>query len=247
MTQTVLVLGASSGIGSAILRRLAAEGFDLILAGRNPAELDRRARDLTVRFTTQASAVHFDALDFESHPGLIRECFTATPEGLTGVVLCQGSMTESTPAETDALATRRMIETNYLASVSVLEACATEFESRGHGWICALSSVAGDRGRPSNYLYGSSKAGLSSYLQGLRARLAQVGVGVLDVKPGFVDTSLTWGRAGLFLVASPDRVARDTWRGIRRNRAVVYTPWFWRLIMLVIRAIPDPVFKRLHL
>ncbi|MFP8872964.1 MAG: SDR family NAD(P)-dependent oxidoreductase, partial [Myxococcota bacterium] len=151
------------------------------------------------------------------------------------------------PAKTDALAARRMIETNYLASVSVLEACAAEFESRGRGWICAVSSVAGDRGRPSNYLYGSSKAGLSAYLQGLRARLARANVGVLDVKPGFVDTSLTWGRAGLFLVASPDRVARDAWRGIRRNRAVVYTPWFWRPIMMVIRAIPDAVFKRMRL
>ncbi len=247
MKQTILVLGATSGIGGAVLRRLAEEGFDLILGGRDLVELERRASDLTLRYGVETSTEKFDALEPESHTALIARCFAKAPGGLEGVILCHGSMTEGLPEETHPNDTRRMLETNYLGTVSVLEACSSHLEERGSGWLCAISSVAGDRGRASNYLYGSSKAAVSTYLQGLRVRLARSGVGVTDVKPGFVDTSLTWGREGLFLVASPEKVAQDAWRGIRKNRAVVYSPWFWRVILFVLRCIPDPVFKRLPL
>lgn len=247
MKQTVLVLGASSGIGGAILRRLAEEGFDLILGGRDLGELERRASDLTVRYGSQTSTVKFDALEPEAHAALVASCFAKVSGGLEGVIVCHGAMTDGAPEQTDPKATRRMLETNYLGTVSVLEACASHLEERGSGWVCAISSVAGDRGRASNYLYGSSKAAVSTYLQGLRVRMARSGVGVTDVKPGFVDTSLTWGREGLFLVASPEKVAQDAWRGIRKNRAVVYSPWFWRAILFVLRCIPDPLFKRLPL
>jgi len=129
----------------------------------------------------------------------------------------------------------------------VLDPIADHLARVGRGFICAVSSVAGDRGRQSNYLYGSTKAALSTYLQGLRNRLARSGVRVVTVKPGFVDTAMTFGRPGMFLVASPQRVGRDVFRAVRRGRCEVYTPWFWRGIMAAIKAIPEPVFKRMKL
>jgi short-subunit dehydrogenase len=120
-------------------------------------------------------------------------------------------------------------------------------KEHGEGFLCALTSVAGDRGRASNAHYGSTKAGVSAFLSGLRVQLAPAGVSVIDVRPGVVDTKLTYGLPNLVLAAKPARVAKDTLRGIRANRAVVYTPGFWRLIMFVIRHLPDFVFKRLAL
>jgi decaprenylphospho-beta-D-erythro-pentofuranosid-2-ulose 2-reductase len=142
---------------------------------------------------------------------------------------------------------RRVIDTNYTSAVSVLNLAADYLEQRRGGFICGLSSVAGDRGRQSNYLYGSSKAALSTYLQGLRNRLTRARVRVVTVKPGFVDTKMTFGLSGMFLVATPERVAKDISQAIRRGRSVVYTPWFWRPIMLVIRTIPEFIFKRMKL
>jgi len=243
----VLLLGATSGIGSALARRIAAEGCDLILAGRDKEDLESRARDLEVRYGTRAEVLLYDALDFESHAGLIEACFESSPDGLEGLALCQGAMSDPEHAAGTFAAAKHMIDVNYTSAVSLLDRAAEHFERRGRGWICAVSSVAGDRGRASNYHYGSSKGALSIYLAGLRVRLARAGVAVVDVRPGMVDTRLTYGLPGLVLVAQPRAVAADAWRGIRRGRAVVYTPWFWWWIMGVIRLLPHFIFKRLPL
>lgn len=247
MRETALVVGASSAIGRAIARRLAATGFDLILAGRRTEELERSARDLEIRFGVAACVQPFDALDWSSYARFFSACKQECEGELAGIVLCHGDMPEQAESEADPALARRVIDVNYASPVCLLEIASRHFQARGRGFICALSSVAGDRGRPSNYIYGSSKAALSTYLQGLRARLAKHGVRVVTIKPGFVDTALTYGRAGLFAVASPERVAIDVVRGIERDRAVVYTPRFWALILGVIRSIPDPIFKRLSL
>lgn len=247
MSPTVLVLGATSGIGRAMARRLADTGYDLILAARNVEELQSTASDCSIRFGIGASTVRFDARAFDEHAQMIDECWSLSEGGPEGVVICHGEMAEEATARQDFAVARRMIDTNFTSMVSVLEKVATRMAERRSGWICAFSSVAGDRGRPSNYLYGSTKAALSTYLQGLRARLASRGVSVVAVKPGFVDTALTYGRSGMFAVASPELVAAAALRGVRRDRAVVYTPWFWALIMLAIRLLPDRVFKRLPL
>jgi short-subunit dehydrogenase len=247
MSETILVLGANSGIGRALVRQLGAEGARLILAGRSPEQLERTARDLELRFDAQVAVEPFEALDFDSHQAFFQSCTKRFADGLDGVVLCHGVMPEPEELESDFAIARRMIDVNFSSAVSILNRAASYLESRGRGWICAFSSVAGDRGRPSNYTYGSTKAGLSTYLQGLHARLARAGVGCVCVKPGFVDTGLTYGRPGLFLVASPEKVARDAMRGVRRRRSVVYTPWFWAGIMLAIRLLPVPVFRRLPL
>lgn len=246
-TTGVVVVGATSGMGRALARRLANEGHGLILAGRDMEALSALATDLEVRCESKVEVRGFEALDFESHAAFFADCIEYFGGQLHGLVLCHGQMPEQADAERDFALARRMIEVNYLSHVSLLNLAALHFEAREAGFIAVLSSVAGDRGRQSNYLYGSSKAALSAVVSGLRVRLAKRGVPVVDVRPGFVDTQLTWGRPGLFLVASPDTVARDVMRGIRRNRAVVYTPFFWAGIMAIIRAIPDFVFRRLSL
>ncbi len=243
----VVIVGATSGIGRAIARRLGEEGHDLILAGRDLTALDEIATDIQVRFGVKVATRTLEALDFETHAEFLAECVQHFAGKLGGVVLCHGQMPEQDVAAHDFALARRMLEVNYLSAVSLLGIAADHFESVKSGFIVAISSVAADRGRASNYLYGSSKAALSALLSGLRVRLAKSGVSVVDVRPGFVDTRLTWGRPGMFLIASPDTVARDVYRGIVKNRAVVYTPFFWVVIMGIIRAIPDFLFRRLKL
>lgn len=246
-TPGAIIVGATSGIGRAIARRLGAAGYSLILAGRDLDALGEIAGDIQVRFAATAEPRSFEALDFESHAEFFGECVEYFAGNLRGLVLCHGQMPDQDAASHDFALVRRMIEVNYLSAVSLLGIAADHLELEQRGFIAAITSVAGDRGRASNYLYGSSKSALSAVLSGMRVRLAKSGVSVIDVRPGFIDTQLTWGRPGMFLVASPDTVARDLYRGIVKNRAVVYTPFFWAPIMWIIRAIPDFVFRRLRL
>lgn len=245
--ESALVVGGTSAIGRAIATRLAQDGCDLVLAGRQLDQLERNAQDLRVRYGVRVAVHAFDALRFDEYEKFFAECTSEFEDGLKGVVLCHGEMPDQREAQADPALARRTIEVNYSSAVSLLEIAAEYLCERGRGWICAVSSVAGDRGRPSNYIYGSSKGGLNVYLQGLRARVAKHGVRAVTVKPGFVDTALTYGRPGMFLVASPERVAAGALRAVRRDRAVVYTPAFWAAIMWIIRLIPDRIFKRLSL
>ena len=243
----VLILGAHSSIARAVAHRFAEAGHPLVLAARDADELARDAADLRLRHGVAVRTLPFDATDFDSHPAFVDACLNGGDAGLEGVVLCHGYFTDQDDAARDFELARRMIDTNYTSAVSVLNPLADYFAGRRGGFICAVSSVAGDRGRGSNYLYGSSKAALTVYLQGLRNRLARTGVKVLTIKPGFVDTALTFGRPGMFLVATPEKVAGDVYRAVRRGRDEVYTPWFWWGIMRIIKSIPEPVFKRMKL
>ncbi len=156
-------------------------------------------------------------------------------------------MGEAHAERTDTSQMVQTLTTNFTAAAVCLAHLANDFESRGEGGIICIGSVAGDRGRQSNYPYGAAKAGLSTFLQGLRNRLAPTGVHVLTVKPGFVDTPMTQGKEGMFLVAPSERVAADILRAWKQRRDVLYTPWFWRWLLLVIRLIPERIFKRLKL
>jgi len=243
---SVLILGATSGIGKAVARRWAIEKADLILAARDTAEAERTAADLRVRYGAKARVVEFDALKFDSFEQFANGFFSDGSH-LAGVVLCYGYMTDQLEAQRCPDAARKTVETNYTSPMLLLEQFAAQFEKARSGFICAISSVAGDRGRQSNYIYGSSKAALNTYLEGLRVRLFKSGVHVVAVKPGFVDTAMTWGLPGLFLVAKPEKVADDMWKAVRHRRGAIYTPWFWRYIMLIIRMIPNFIFKRMKL
>jgi len=243
----VLVIGAGSAIARAISARFAAAGHDIILAGRGLDDLRATAADLKIRYNVRTAVLPFEALDFEGHGGFFKSSATQFESGLFGVVVCHGMMPSQAEAQKDWEIARRTIDVNYTSAVSILNLAAEYFQSRKAGFLCVLSSVAGDRGRQSNYLYGSAKGALSLYLQGLRQRLAKAGVRVVTVKPGFTDTAMTWGLPGMFLVASPEKVAEDVFRGVNKGKPTVYTPGFWRVIMFIIRSIPEAVYNRMKL
>ena len=244
----ILVLGATSGIAKAVSYELAKRGCHLILAARDQDDLATLVPDLSIRHQVEVHGEDFDALAFDEHDHFVERCCSRFKEGLDGVVLCYGALHEQAEAQADATLAKQMLDINLTSAVLLLERFAAYFEERENGLIAAISSVAGDRGRQSNYLYGSTKAGLSAYLQGLRNRLHHRGIPVLTIKPGFVDTPMTAGKldANSRMVASPERVGRDIVRALGRKN-VVYTPWFWRPIMFVIRSIPEWLFKRLKM
>ncbi|MHB1155904.1 MAG: SDR family oxidoreductase [Phycisphaerales bacterium] len=249
MSENIVILGATSGIAKALARRLASRGCNLLLTGRNADELNRLAADCRTRFNVTAEVETFDALNFDDHAAFVNRCFAHFNGDPHSVVLCHGYMVDQQLCQRDFAEARRTIDVNFTSAVSLLELIAARFEQRKSGVIAAISSVAGDRGRQSNYLYGSSKAGLSAYLQGLRHRLYRSGVHVLTIKPGFVDTPMTTGlvKPDSPLLAGPDQVARDIDRALRRRRNVLYTPWFWRPILCIIRNLPEFVFKKTKL
>ena len=249
MSEGVILLGATSGMARALSQRMCQRGCRLVLAGRDGDELNRIASDLRVRYQSQVHAEQFDALSFDDHEQFVEQCFAKLDNQVTGVVLCHGYMSEQSRTESDFSEAQRTIDVNFTSAVSLLHHAAARLESQGNGYVAAISSVAGDRGRQSNYTYGAAKAGLSTFLQGLRNRLRPAGVHVLTVKPGFVATAMTEGLLDPKspMVASADQVARDIDRAIRKRKNVLYTPWFWSPIMTIIRSIPEPVFKRLKL
>lgn len=242
----VVVLGATSAIGRAVAAEMAPRTPRLVLAARDADEARAIAADLGVRHGTAVSVVPLEALEFASHAAAVEACVAAAGPGALGVVLCLGYLGER-GAGVDPAETMRIVQTNFTACVSLLEAFAARMETGDGGWICALASVAGDRGRQSNYLYGAAKGGLAVYLQGLRNRLHPAGIPVVTVKPGFVDTRMTYGRPGVFLAAAPETVARAVRRAVERRRHTVYVPFFWRPVMWMIRSLPETVFKRMKL
>ena len=241
-----LVLGARSEIAQALARRLAKEGWGLVLAARRAEELRPLASDLELTLDCEATLLEFDALQITQLPGLAARVREAAGE-FELVLLVFGYMGDQERVRRDPGEMARTLETNFTAAALTLGHLANYLEKRGSGGIIAVTSVAGDRGRQSNYVYGAAKGGLGLFLQGLRSRLHPAGVHVLTAKPGFVDTAMTEGLDGLFLVASPDRVAGDILRAWRKRRDVVYTPWFWRWIMLAVRMLPERIFKKLSL
>jgi decaprenylphospho-beta-D-erythro-pentofuranosid-2-ulose 2-reductase len=245
--QTWLVLGASSAIARAFARVAAEDGADIILAGRDREDLDSTAADIAIRARRRVSVFEFDALDFRSHAALLQRAREEAGTGILNIFLAFGTMPSQAEIDQEAALAFRTIESNYIGAVSVLQAAAPVLEAQHRGAVVALSSVAGDRGRIKNYVYGSAKAGLTAYLQGLRARLFRAGVTVTTVKPGFVDTAMTFGLPGMFLVASPDAVARACLAAAKRGREEVYVPFFWWGIMTIIRNIPERIFKRLSI
>ncbi len=241
-----VILGASSAIARAFARIVAQRGDAVVLAGRDREDLDALARDVTVRGAAQASVLAFDALDTASHAGFAAECRRLVP-GRLNVFLAFAAMPEQDAIDKDPALAVHTINAGFTGAVSVLHHLAPHFEDQHGGIVIALGSVAGDRGRIKNYVYGSAKAGLHAYLQGLRARLFKVGATVTTVKPGFVDTAMTFGRPGLFLVAAPEDLAATALKAAEKGREVIYAPFFWTFIMLIIKSIPERIMKKLSI
>lgn len=242
----VLIAGATSAIARGIAVGFAKRGYALVLAGRDHEETGRIAADLTVRYGVATRAVSFDAADPATHQDFVDALFGHAPL-LEGVVLCFGLLGDQASATGDLNVAGQIVDVNYRGAVTLLTPIANHFEQRGSGFIAALASVAGDRGRQSNYVYGSAKGALALFLQGLRQRLAKRNVSVTTIKPGFVDTKMTFGLPGMFLVADPADVGERAVRAILKGKPVVYLPWFWRWIMLIIKSIPERIFMRLKL
>ncbi len=244
--ETWVVLGASSAIARAFARLVARRGDGVILAGRDREDLETLAKDLSLRGAPAVHVLGFDALDTASHPDFARECRRLAP-GKLCVFLAFAYMEDQAALDADPDRALATIGAGFTGAVSVLHRLAPHLEDQEGGHVIALGSVAGDRGRRKNYVYGATKAGLHVYLQGLRARLYRHGVTVTTVKPGFVDTAMTFGRTGLFLVAPPRAVAEAALAAALKGRDEIYAPWFWALIMAIIKAIPERVMKRLDI
>ncbi|HDP34094.1 MAG TPA: SDR family oxidoreductase [Candidatus Hydrogenedentes bacterium] len=246
--KSVVILGALSGVARYIADEFARRGFSLILAERDMAELELIAADMRVRHSIACYCLEFDALRYDDHAQFVRQCAETLGETPGGVVLCFGFMADQTQAQRDFSTARRTLEVNFIGAVSILEHFAAAFEERGNGFIAGLSSVAGDRGRKANYIYGAAKGGLSIYLQGLRNRLYASGVQVTTVKPGFMDTPMTYGmELPKPLVAAPDIAGRAIVRAILKGKNVIYVLFFWRYIMWIIKSIPEWQFKKMSI
>ncbi|MBZ0122587.1 MAG: SDR family oxidoreductase [Roseovarius sp.] len=240
----VLILGARSDIGLAIAQAFAADGHAIQLAARNPGTLEPARNDIALRHGVEVTLHAFDALDPDSHEAFL-DGLPALPET---AVCAVGFMGEQAESEADMAAARLVLRSNFEGPAGILGLIANRFQARGSGTIVGISSVAGDRGRATNYVYGSAKAGFTAWLSGLRNRLAGTGVHVLTVKPGFVATAMTEGMdLPERLTAQPQAVGRAVLRAVRTRRNVIYVKPVWRLAMLVIRSIPEAVFKKLRI
>ncbi|MBV1884305.1 MAG: SDR family oxidoreductase [Pseudomonadales bacterium] len=244
--KNVLIIGATSAIAHATARLYAQHGAQLYLIGRNKEKLDINASDLQV---LGASSVFVDVVDLDdvsAHQGLIDRCINQL-NSIDIALIAHGTLADQAEIQTSYEKTLEALTTNGLSYLSLLTRLANYFEPQRKGTIAVISSVAGDRGRQSNYIYGTAKAAVSTFTQGLRNRLAKSGVNVLTIKPGFVDTPMTADFDKSALWASPEKVGAEIFEAIKRGKDIIYTPFFWRYIMIVIKSIPEILFKKLNL
>jgi len=241
----ILIVGATSGIATEVARAYAERGARLILTGRNPERLAAVAGDLQVRGASSVEIAALDVLDIGSHAGVVEQAFA--PGGLDTAVIAHGTLPDQAACQQSVAETVRALEVNFTATAALLTLLANRFEAQRRGTIAVITSVAGDRGRQSNYVYGAAKGGLAVFLQGLRNRLQHAGVSVVTLKPGFVDTPMTAGVPKNRLFSTARRAGRSIHRAIEGRKDVAYIPWFWRPIMALITSLPESVFKRLRL
>jgi decaprenylphospho-beta-D-erythro-pentofuranosid-2-ulose 2-reductase len=244
MSRHVLILGATSDMALALARKFGSHGYSLTLAARDVERLQATQSDIQIRQNVSVDVVRFDALEVGNHQDFYNS-LSIKPD----VAICVfGLLGDQKKAEKDWSACQEILLSNYVGAVSVLNIVANDMEERRSGVIVGISSVAGERGRQSNYFYGSSKAGFTAYLSGLRNRLFKSGVHVLTVKPGFVKTRMIENiKTPGPLTASPAQVANDIYNAVQKKKNVIYTLGIWQWVMAAIRNIPEPVFKKLKL
>ncbi len=243
----VLVIGATSAIAEATARLYAGRGDRLYLVARNAEKLEAISADLQVRGATWVGSMVLDACDTDRHEDMLQAA-TDGLDGLDIVLIAHGTCPDQQAAEQSYSSTLQVLEDNFLSVVSMLTGISNFMEQQGQGTIAVISSVAGDRGQQSNYVYGTAKGGINVFLQGLRNRLFHAGVNVVTIKPGFVNTPMTAHLNGSGpLWAEPQQIADGIVNAIDKGKNVVYLPAFWRLIMVIIGAVPEALFKRLKL
>lgn len=243
----ILIIGATSAIASACARLWAGQGAEFFLVGRNISKLEQVGSDLCSRGAKKVAIHVMDSTDIVSHSMMMDACLESLFQ-IDITLIAHGTLPDQAVCQQDVGIALDEFANNATSVIALLTRLANQYELQRCGTLAVISSVAGDRGRPSNYLYGSAKAAISTFCEGLRARLFKVGVHVMTIKPGFVNTPMTQGLSlPAALVAEPEEVAYRIVKGVEHKVNVLYAPGFWSLIMLVIRSIPQVVFKRLNL
>ena len=242
----ILIMGATSAIAEATARRFASRGDALFLVARDPRRLQAVADDLKLRGAHMTRAYVLDACEMGRYSSMLDDA-AAQMGGIDAALIAHGTLSDQPACQVSVDLLVREFTTNALSFMALATHLANRFQAQRHGVIAVISSVAGDRGRQSNYVYGAAKAGVTAFASGLRQRLYPQGVSVVTIKPGFVDTPMTAAFKKGLLWASPDAVARSIVRAMDRGTPVVYAPWFWRPIMSVVTSVPEFIFCRLRI
>ena len=242
----VLVLGATSSIAMATMRLLVGPKVHFMLVARNRAKLTTVAQDLLTRGAASVDTWVLDLDEVSAHSEMLETAADRLGE-INLALIAHGVLGDQPEAEANFDAAAAILHTNFLSTVSLVTWLANYFQSRGRGTLAVISSVAGDRGRKSNYVYGASKGALNIFLDGVRNRVDREGVHVLTIKPGFVATPMTAGLPQNALFASPAQIANGIASAVEHRKDVIYVPWFWAGIMLIIRMVPGRIFKKLNL
>ena len=243
--KSLLILGAKSEIAISTAKLYAKNGWDLILVGREVSKILLLFKiELEEEFNSKVKLCDLDILKFQSHITF----FKSLLQKPDGVICFIGLLGNQKKSEIDFYQTNKIIDSNFTGIVSMLNIFANYFEKKGEGFIACVSSVAGDRGRKSNYTYGSAKAALTTYLSGLRNRLSSKNVHVMTVKPGYVKTKMTKDlNIPNILKVSPNYVAKKIYKMQQRKREIIYIPRFWSLIMILVKLVPERIFKKLNI
>ena len=240
----VAIFGATSDVGFAVARRLAEDGGEIVLVGRDLSALQAAARDLKIRGAAQVHITPANFANAEELTSVVDAAWGALG-GLDVALIAFGTLPDQQSAQTEMSVAEHALFINFVSPILLCNALAQRFAAQGSGTIAVITSVAGDRGRKSNFVYGAAKGGLQRYLQGLRHWLFDKHVRVLDIRPGLIATKMTAHmQQGGLLWSTPHHVANDIVASLRAGNDVLYTPWFWRVVMLGIRNLPGPVFHR---
>ena len=242
----IVIFGATSAVAQALAKLHAQEGNSLLLVARNADRLESIAADLKIRGAKSVKCINTDLAIVKQHPKLMRDIEKQFSD-ISKYYFFYGVLPDQKKCEASWDVTFDALNTNFLSKVSLLTLIANKIEKETNRSLIVVSSVAGDRGRQSNYVYGTGKGALNIFLQGLRNRLQKANCPVITIKPGFIDTPMTQDFNKNFLWATPEQVAKDIYKASIHNRCEIYSPWFWRYIMLIIKCIPESMFKRLSL
>lgn len=244
--KNILIIGSTSAIAESFAKIQAQQGHSIFLIGRDLERLQKQSEDLKIRGAKYVASTTFNAENVSNYTQIINDSFSRLKTFDT-VLIAHGTLPNQEHCEQDLTAQLKEIHINAISTVALLSIISAKMEQQGFGTIAAITSVAGDRGRQSNYIYGSCKKMISTYLQGLRNRLCRSNINVIDIKPGFVDTPMTREFEKSALWSTPPHIAKIIDRSINKNKHTIYAPSFWRYIMWVIKCIPERVFIRLTL